>query len=300
MKRFIIRLILFLSPVLLIIICGEIRLRTINSYYKQKINGLKNTANDIQVLILGNSHAGNDCNPKYFSTPAFNMAFAWQNFYYDEKILEKELDNLPNLKYVILDVSYQSFYNSTASVRSYFYKYYYDIDPFQKVSYWKENLSHFLFLYEPVTAFQVMFTKNKKMSNGFETEDTTIRAYLNDNAGKMKVELWKDWCDHSGTAFEANKAILMNIIGMLQRKGIMPVLVSPILSSYCIKYLDKDISEKNLQLINQLVGQYHVPYFDLQSIDGFPDDDFLDMDHLNLNGSIKFTKILDSLIIHYH
>jgi len=300
MKKFIKRLLLFLSPLLLIFICGEIRLRTINSYYKQKINGLKKSGSEIQILILGSSHTGSDCNPEYFSRPAFNMGFGWQNFYYDQKILGKELDNMPKLKYVILDVSYHNFYNSNYSVRSYFYKYYYDIDPFQKESFWKQNLSHFLFLYDPATAFQVMFSRNQVLTYGFEKQDTTMHEFLTDSWGKNKVALWREWSDQSGSSFDVNKVILEQMIETIQKRGITPVLVTPTLSSYVNKYLEKSISEKNHRVYDELVTRYHVPYFDLENASGFTDEDFYDMDHLNLKGSIKFTKILDSLINQYH
>ncbi len=297
MKRFIVRLFYFLSPLLIIVICCEFRLRTINSFYKQKIEGLHAKRREIQILILGNSHTAFACNTKYFSVPSYNMAFGYQPLFYDERILDKELPYLPRLKYVIIDVSYHIFYIEDAFDRDFFYKYYYDIDPPVRQSFSKKYLSQFLFVYDPTTAFQVMFSNNKTLYNGFGGLDTTLISNFNDSAGKDKMEKWSDLAKNAGNSFASNREILEHIIVELQKRSIMPVLVSTPLSRFCNKYDNPKISERNHKLINELINQYDILYYDLQSISLIKDEDFCDVDHLKTGGSVKFTKFLDSLII---
>lgn len=297
MKRFIVRLFYFLSPILIIVICCEFKLRTINSFYKQKIEGLNSKRGEIQILILGNSHTAYACNTKYFSVPSYNMAFGFQPLFYDEKILDKELPYLSRLKYVIIDVSYHGFYMQDAFDRDFFYKYYYDIDPPVKQSFSKKYLSQFLFVYDPITAFKVMFSNNKTLYNGFGGLDSTLISNFNDSSGKDKMERWADLAKNSGDSFESNRAILEHILAELRNRSIMPVFVSTPLSRFCNKYEDPEISERNHKLIDELVNKYHVLYYDLQSTGLMKDEDFFDVDHLKTLGSIKFTKYLDSLII---
>ena len=64
----------------------ELYLVNMNSLYKEKAEGLKKHANEIEILILGNSHATYGVNPKYFSAFAYNLANVGQSIYFDNEL----------------------------------------------------------------------------------------------------------------------------------------------------------------------------------------------------------------------
>jgi hypothetical protein len=297
MRIFLIKLVIFLFPLILIFSFFEFKLRTFNSLYKQKIQGLESNGKNIEILILGSSHLQRGCNPYYFSLPAYNMAFGFQPLYYDQKIIENEIKFLPNLKYVIIEVSYHSLYMLSAGERDYFYKYYYNINPYKRQSFWKQNISHFMFVYDLSTAVDILTSKPEKLTNGYWNNDTTIYEDFNEAAGKDKMIRWARLANFDSAYAEINVQILEKLISMLKQRNIIPILVSPPLSKFCNRYIDEAILDHNLSLINRIVSKYQVAYFNLQDSKYLIDEDFYDVDHLNLGGSRKFTKALDSLLL---
>ena len=73
MKLFFKKILLFIFPLVIIVIIMDLYLANMNSLYKEKANGLLEHANEIEILILGNSHATYGVAPSGFSTFTFNI-----------------------------------------------------------------------------------------------------------------------------------------------------------------------------------------------------------------------------------
>ena len=106
MKKFILKTIFFLLPILVLAVIMEISLRAIPNDYKQKRNYMDSHSDEIEVLVLGSSHSLYGINPKYFSQKTYNMAYVSQSLDLDYKILEKYYNRFKNLKTIIVDISY--------------------------------------------------------------------------------------------------------------------------------------------------------------------------------------------------
>ena len=63
----------------------ELYLRNLNTIYKQKLNGLEENYNNIEMLVLGNSHANNDIDPRQFDMETYNMSGLNQSLYFYTK-----------------------------------------------------------------------------------------------------------------------------------------------------------------------------------------------------------------------
>jgi hypothetical protein len=89
MKKFLIKIFIFLSPFIIVTLFFEVYLRVVNTHYKEKINGLYKNKAKVEVLILGNSHANYGVDPTQIRMESYNMAMVNQPLLHDYKILEK-------------------------------------------------------------------------------------------------------------------------------------------------------------------------------------------------------------------
>ena len=108
MKKFIIKLILVITPFIIIAISMEYFLRQIPNDYMYKRNYLSEYSNEIETLIIGGSHSFYGINPDYFTTKTFNAGYVSQPLNFDFKILEKYQNDFKNLKTIIIPMSYPS------------------------------------------------------------------------------------------------------------------------------------------------------------------------------------------------
>ncbi len=109
MNRFLLRLAVFSSVVLFLLIGLEVysRIRSEN-HLLAKQSMLDEYKSDIEVLIVGNSHIRNGLDPTQMEKKALNMAFGGSEIFYDWSIVEENLEHLPNCKQLILGVSYHT------------------------------------------------------------------------------------------------------------------------------------------------------------------------------------------------
>ena len=112
MKLFFKKILFFILPLSVVVIMMDLYLANMNSLYKEKANGLLEYANEIEILILGNSHATYGVDPSSFSTSTFNLANVGQSIYFDKELTLQNLKNLKNLKYVFISLDYHSLYFS--------------------------------------------------------------------------------------------------------------------------------------------------------------------------------------------
>ena len=122
----------FLVFPLIIFIILEIILRIIPNDYKLKKDYIRTKGDKIENLILGSSHTYKGIKPDYFLPNSFNLAYSSQSLMFDKIILEKYINDLKNLKRVIIPISYFSLRKDIdldeKSVRKYDYYRYHDID----------------------------------------------------------------------------------------------------------------------------------------------------------------------------
>ena len=78
--------------------------------YEEKKHYIEENSNNIELMVLGTSQITCSVNPDYLSIPSINMANGSQSFEYDYYLLDHYIDQLKNLQYVILELSYQSLY----------------------------------------------------------------------------------------------------------------------------------------------------------------------------------------------
>lgn len=296
MKRFVLLLILFMTPIVGVIIGLEFSLRNIPNDYKLKLEGLEKISDSLNILILGNSHAYYDVNPSFFDHPAFNMAYVSQTVDINKEIFSKYVSELENIKWLVVSVSYSSLFTRMT-----------DADR-------KWRLKNFVLYYELDLAKRI--TDYSEVLNGKPTRIVrrSIDYYINNKnpytsaengwGFKHKIkdieESGKQSADrHTKSNFaqlsDSNLYDLQSMIENAENNGVNVLLfLPPAYSSYqnniernqylfTVNALDRlDSSNENCTFINLLFDQ------------SFDSTDYFDGDHLNHKGAEKLTRLLNT------
>ena len=94
---------------------------------------------------------------------------------------------------------------------------------------------------------------------------------------------------HEKTRLE-NEFIVRDMVKFLEKHGIIPVFVIFPFTRWYQKYIDPFYKKDIFELLDSLPQQ--IELLDMNEINGFEDEDFLDTDHLNLRGAEKATSLL--------
>ena len=98
MNKLIKRVLLYLSPLLLIFIAFEMFYRFVPNNYSVKYSTIPTKYNNTEILIFGNSHTFYGLNPKYFDKPTYNLAHISQTLYFDKLLFDKYIDKFKKYK----------------------------------------------------------------------------------------------------------------------------------------------------------------------------------------------------------
>ncbi|KRB54162.1 hypothetical protein [Flavobacterium sp. Root186] len=305
MKKFIIKSILFLIPVLLFTIFLENLIRSVPNDYSIKKEYLDKNSAKIEVLILGSSHTYFGIDPKYITAKTFNSAYISQSVDYDFEILKKYKTRFKQLKYIVIPIDYFSLYSrleeGTEKWRIKNYNVYYNVNssgPF-KLS------NHFELL-------------NGKVSDNIMRVNLHYKEHKNDNIT----------CNGSGwgTIYKSENSINLTETGKAAAKRHTINIQDNIYYKENIKTIKSIIQlaeEINVKVIfitspayktytanlepNQLKGTIgfmnktskdnrNVMYYNLLEDKSFIDKDFYDADHLNEIGAKKLSLKINNII----
>ncbi|MDF1673841.1 MAG: hypothetical protein P1U41_10055 [Vicingaceae bacterium] len=308
MNRFILHTTLFHTPIILIFILLELYACLPKTTFNQKANYI-NKHNDVSTLILGSSHNQKAFNPEHIDKKAVNLAFGFQDYELDSALLNRYLSKLNKLKYLVLEIDYHSleYCNQSEYFRYGWYYYYHNINLTNLPIYYRFSL----YISSPnffnkkiqkhkLAIFNQPINKDSFItSNNFKTEYFSRKRYNLEKiikSAKKRFEK-KHISEISTYNFNKNSQILEKMIETCVEKNIIPILVSTPLhkSFYVLKNKKKDLRRK--KLIDKLLLKYNsLKYLDLENDSRFNTRDFSDEDHLNVNGSIKTTNILNKTL----
>jgi hypothetical protein len=312
--KFIFRLIVVFLPAILLLAWVELGLNNIDSVYKLKPKLLESQAADIEVLILGSSNAYFDYNPDYFSCKGFNFAINAQSPYYDLKIAEKYINQMPKVRLVILPAIFYTLGTNLAetsnSWRTFFYSVYMGL---------------------PIETSNLDF--HEKLKRNIDAKNFSKIALFGDNTYgyirskfSEKVDIfipeengWYDSKDIPGPDFykplgrdaatghslstnnhfvDMNLQYWSTLIEFLQKKGIAVAIVrAPEDYSY-FSNLDKKKVDYMNNGLNELSRKYSIDFLDYSANSNFHLDDFTVLpDHMNPKGSKKFSGMVNRDVI---
>ena len=303
MKRFLKTLFFFAVPIVIISLFFELYLRNLNTIYKQKLNGLEENYNNIEMLVLGNSHAYNNIDPSQFDMEAYNMAGSNQSLYFDKRIVLKHLEQLPKLKYVLISIDYHSLYFSSQGIRDTWLYYDYKIK-YKNKSNFLNNISYFWFGYTPKITLSIMKSEILDKINNKKSENVKSKGWV-PNYGynekgftewsiKTRANFFNNEIKNAKEHIEISKD-LHEFIEVLETKNITPIIITNPMYKEVYKYLNPSFVEKNKNEISTLIKKYELPYLDFSKVD-YEKTLFYNCDHLNQEGAILYSKDINKLL----
>jgi len=313
--------IIFISVPLLIIVSIDFWLRNQNSTYKEKVNGLEEEKDSIQLVILGDSHAAYGIDPTQFSLNSYNLANLGQSLYFDKRITLKHIDELKKLQYVLINFDYPSFYYSSQGDFD-TWSYYGNGIKYKNKQYWLANISPFLFGYTKDVTKSIA---KKRVANLWKYKDADIIDHIDVEyyrinpkdkftkgflgvKGPIDSTFNETWCKRRAKYFNntifpstERKEVLYDLedfIKKLKQRNVTPVLITPPMFYEYYAYLDTAVLRQNEEDIGMLCKLYNIEYWDFSNDPRFAysKEDYSDPDHLNKKGAKRFTRLLDEKI----
>lgn len=305
-RKFLKYLLLFFFPVILGYVIIEILTLNLPLGYKYTSEYLQQNKSGIQVLILGSSQLANAINPDFLSTPTLNMASGNQHHDTDLKILKQLQPQLPNLKTVVLEVSYSHFelpHNGRDFWKNNVYLKYYNINAFERPAYFKDKL---VYLSNP-PFFSVKLYNHFILNEGFE-EYNNFGFDTNNYFGRFKIlaynesEILKTKFKINSIPdlklFKNNTTLFYEILDYLKENELNIIICkAPMYKSYLPKR-NSEILKRRDSILNII----HLNYPNIIFLDKEEDTlnynvfDYKNQSHLNPDGAEKFTGSLSKLL----
>jgi hypothetical protein len=299
--RLIKKVLLFVFPLVLLFVYTEIKARAIvkSDLDKKKIL-LEAKLDSIEILTLGSSHGLEGINPKFLKKHTFNLAHSGQATYYDVKLCMKYYEKIPNLKLVILPISYFSLTRYFINARK--------LDYYQTFNIQHDSLK-MDFLDKSVAAkilprvcLNVLLDKYVEPpyinidKNGFLAMDSIDKNKRISN--KLGLEKKNSFESIMSESVRTQSEILIDtLISKLITKDIELVFITLPQYKTVSQYFNPKILKQNKDFLQKMCKKYKCQYFDYQDDSRFAIDDFWDNDHLNYIGAEKFTKIINEEIL---
>jgi hypothetical protein len=297
---------LFAIPIILVLLGCELFLRKMPTSYKIKNAQIVASGKSVEVLILGNSHATYGLDPRIFTHTAFNAAALNQSLYFDKRITLSHIDEMTNLKYVLVSIDFHSLYFSDEGIRNIWSYYAYGID-FKNSLPATTKLSY-LFGYKGPLLLEFMKRSFKKKYSVVKALDVDFDIDFNEpftdgyvaklggpdlaEAGILDRAKFFNDIVHSSHERDSVLRDLQDFIEQLKQRNITPILITlPCYGPYR-DLLDKKVAGQNDADIHSLCEKYQIPYWNYFTMP-VPLECFSNCDHLNEKGATLVSRDVD-------
>ena len=290
MKKYLKSLLFFILPIVIVSVIAEIFVRRIPTSYKYKNEWMKKNGKDLELLVMGHSHAYDGINPVLFKVKSFSVANHGQMLDIDCFLLHKYIADCPNLKYVVIPIAYPTFASYTDGISNYAVHMDYKQPFYSKDNY--EILSPQF--YRKVVAYLKGEDIVRCSEHGMSTDKlTTVKEPDWDNS-LVRVRLFTV---DDPVLLQKNRDYLKQIVITCEQRNVQVVLVgTPIWRTY-YEHMDKDQLNAMYSSVDEIVSKHsNVIFYDYMIDKRITIDDFFNQDHLNGPGADKFTKLLNDTI----
>lgn len=320
MKKFLIRILIFVVLLAAVLAVCEAGFRYKPTAFKDKYEGLERNASEIEVLALGHSHANEGFDPKQFDLKAYNMALGFQNVYYDDFILSKFIDRMDSLKFVVIATSYYHFFNPIPELKdmrgedlfnTIKFHLYWGVDEIRGTKISRLNPEYNLeILNNPASAWIQMV---KHYLTGEAWKDNGREEYLKFGFGGQYVEHDAEFLDKDGIrnaeahtpvrdenrVFDGsfNYSHYEHIVKVCAEHGVKcAIMLYPTWHTYQENFDARQI-DATRRLMGKLASENdNCLVFDYMDDPRFEPHDFHDAIHLNAWGAEKMSRILNDVI----
>lgn len=290
-------LVLIILPTIIFLGLYEYLYREIPNDFKIKKENLLNKKDSIETLIFGTSHAYHGIDPSFLHN-AYNLANEGQSLIFDYLLYEHYQDSLPNLKNIILSISYHTLtmdpiptYNDKWKIRK--NQLYMDlkIKPYYDLSYWLECL-HPQYNNTIIQYYIKQQNYNACDSLGFCKKSARSKTSLN-NLSQLNGHTFKGDYNKLKELAKGNQHIIETIIEDCQQKNINVFLIT----TPCHSYYRENININQYTIMQNTIKDIQNTYSNIQYLNFFFDTNFIDDDydnnnHLSIKGAEKLSQKL--------
>ena len=299
----------FCTPLLLAWALVELwTAKTVPNSYALRRQKLEAQREQVDTLILGSSRAAYGIVPRQLPGFAFNLAGLAQSLYYDYRLMNRVLPELPKLKRAIIEIQDQSLFYQLQdgdAWRQYYYQQEWGIPPpnlrswldvrmFSRVALRPQSYSEAL---PAALRSLVEGTKFVPNPSALDIDDRGWQGAPSETppdlspAGVAAALTWHAFLMRA--SYEStNSAYLNRMLSALRPRGIETVLVTlPVPTNYS-SGMNKEYWARTQAAIRRLAAEYSFRYLCFLAVPTLGKGDFLDADHLNRQGAVRFTELL--------
>ena len=258
----------------------------VDNNYSYKYQYMEKHRDKVRTLLLGNSTIENSINPKLMGDNTFNLASSFRWIYYDYKLLDKYITDMPNLKQVIFGMNYpnpfiQSYHYSVSENNDH-EKYMYE--KFMHIRY-DDNSNHWLGLYRGYIDYRTLIGNLLCDSLGYERvvgQSTIWQTEHNIDPNLIYNEHTQEQINEF-TSYLKDMARLCNL-----HKVRFIVITPPCHDTYNV-----NVRQEGLDILHGIIEnvrlEYPIEYIDyLQDEDYRADSIYFNCSHLNSIGADMF------------
>lgn len=302
-RKFLRRFIPFSIPVLIAFVAVEAGLRRVENTYTHKRRLLEQRMDATRVLVLGSSHANFGIAAGQFSVPAFNLAGVSQSLVVDEQLLRKYMDKMPNLRVVLISISYFSLFYKMSRMqehwRNYFYFHFFGITGDSALSQWLDvrMLSVYQLYGQDLSKKFVAAGFQGNLSTGMDEygwrgQGAFLPIVFRKEESKKRLAVQHGYMHDD--LLSDNQQALQRMINRARDRHVHVALVTLPISPLYQAVVDPGRVQKMRSVVRQYVNNQDVTSHDYFDDPRFVERDFADSDHLYVDGAVKFSKILDA------
>ncbi len=299
MRRFLRNIVIFSAIIVALLCAGELVVRNMPTSYSYKNGWILSRGSDVSTLILGSSHTYYGLRPDCMADSVFNLANVSQNVDYDFLELKHYASQMPNLRRIIIPISYFTYRDPEIEEidrwAAFQYKIRMKLPRHSDLSIYNFQIFDFdtysamlrnLVIGSPSNlcdslGFGLGYDLSKRARNWKEGGPSRAARHTRPRSGRYE-EVLREQTD---------------MIRWARDRGIETVIITtPVWATYrnALEPCQLEEMYRGIARLSELQG---VRYFDFLTDDRFREDDFYDSDHLSDIGATKLSRILADTLL---
>lgn len=260
---------------------------------------------DLQILLMGNSHILSNLIPDTIGPGAFNAAISARPVYYDVQLMKQYVPRMKRLAAVIVPIDYERFYFGRDSIESKPKPIFDKRENTAKCMYYKYmDVKDFFWYWPELLNSNLNYMSRFWMSNE-ESRECDISGYqmlnLKDKKGRWEmssvpipIDSTKVIDKDAYNQLYNNYAEMAHITKIKQVRFIL--LGTPMYKTFCEGMSNVVVKDREI-FVQKLKAEYpNVEYYDFSCDSRFEPYDFFNTDHLTERGAAKFSKMIKEII----
>ena len=282
----------------------HIHVGTLNFNVEKTLRYYKEHAADFEMFATGISYTSVALDANNFKYKLFNFALSSQDLYYDYQVAKFVFSTVHGggyekslVKYALIGLAPYSFqYDLSKAYANIFQllKYYVAFNDVHNFWMPKEDLPKII---NPKYLAIRLPSQVADVKNVYGERSSTVVTMdweKHVTARENKIDDWKG--RHYPDTVKENVKILDDYLTLCENNNVRPIMFLPTMTQGYIKYFERNTLDEFYYFVNQAQRKHHAAvFFDGWKLN-FPDRDFYDASHLNLNGAAKFSAILNNVI----